>query len=95
MGYRVMQVMARKPGVEFEGALYHVIVQGNHRRDTFLDQRERMAYLDPIGIQDLRSGFDPTPGCSCALSRLRSVGTTVKCTYEDRAYHNQAGRLRR
>ena len=27
--------MARKPRVEFEGAVYHVIVRGNHRRDIF------------------------------------------------------------
>jgi putative transposase len=40
--------MARKPRVEFEGALYHVIVRGNHRRDIFRDQSDRVAYLDRI-----------------------------------------------
>ena len=30
--------MARKPRLEFEGALYHVIVRGNHRRDIFRDE---------------------------------------------------------
>ena len=48
MGYRVMQVMARKPGVEFEGALYHVIVRGNHRGDIFRDANEPLAYLERI-----------------------------------------------
>ena len=38
--------MARKPRVEFEGALYHVIVGGNHRRDIFRDRRDRLAYRD-------------------------------------------------
>ena len=41
-------VLARKPRVEFEGALYHVIVRGNHRRDIFRDQSDRVAYLDRI-----------------------------------------------
>jgi hypothetical protein len=40
--------MAGKPRVEFEGALYHVIVRGNRRRDIFRDPSERVAYLDRI-----------------------------------------------
>jgi REP element-mobilizing transposase RayT len=31
-----------------EGALYHVIVRGNHRRDIFGDPSDRVAYLDRI-----------------------------------------------
>jgi putative transposase len=40
--------MARKPRVECESALYHVIVRGNHRCDIFRDQSDRVAYLDRI-----------------------------------------------
>ena len=40
--------MARWPRVEFEGALYHVIVRGNHRRDIFRDESDRIAYLQRI-----------------------------------------------
>ena len=40
--------MARKPRVEFEGALCHVIVRGNHRRDIFRDESDRVAYLDRV-----------------------------------------------
>jgi putative transposase len=40
--------MVRKPRVEFEGALYHLIVRRNHRRDIFRDRSDRMAYLDRI-----------------------------------------------
>jgi REP element-mobilizing transposase RayT len=40
--------MARKPRVEFEGALYHVIVRGNHRRDIFGDESDRVNYLERI-----------------------------------------------
>jgi REP-associated tyrosine transposase len=44
--------MARKPKVEFEGVLYHVIVRGNHRRDIFRDQSDRVAYLDRIDYRE-------------------------------------------
>jgi putative transposase len=40
--------MARKPRVEFEGALYHVIVRGSHRRDIFRDENDRVAYLERV-----------------------------------------------
>jgi putative transposase len=40
--------MAHKPRVEFEGALYHVIVRGNHRRDIFRGASDRVAYLARI-----------------------------------------------
>src|SRR5213593_2486367 len=40
--------MARKPRVEFDGALYHVIVRGNHRRDIFRDETDRVTYLERI-----------------------------------------------
>ena len=40
--------MARKSRVEFEGALYHVIARGNHRRDIFRDEADRETYLERI-----------------------------------------------
>jgi len=40
--------MARKPRVEFDGALYHVIVRGNHRRDIFRDTTDQVTYLERI-----------------------------------------------
>jgi REP element-mobilizing transposase RayT len=40
--------MARKPRVEFDGALYHVIARGNHRRDIFRDDSDRANYLQRI-----------------------------------------------
>ena len=40
--------MARKPRVEFDGALYHVIVRGNQRQRTFHDDRDRESYLQRI-----------------------------------------------
>ena len=43
--------MARKPRVEFEGALYHVIVQGNHRRDIFATKATAWPTLIGSSIQ--------------------------------------------
>src|SRR5882724_847627 len=40
--------MARKPRVEFDGALCHVIVRGNQRRDIFRDTTDRVTYLERI-----------------------------------------------
>jgi REP element-mobilizing transposase RayT len=37
--------MARRLRVEFAGALYHVIVRGNERRDVFRDDSDREGYL--------------------------------------------------
>jgi hypothetical protein len=49
--------MARKPRVEFEGTLYHIIVRGNHRRDVFRERRDRVAYLAFVGCDDHKVGF--------------------------------------
>jgi REP element-mobilizing transposase RayT len=40
--------MARPPRVEFPGALYHVIVRGNERRDVFRDDGDRERYLERL-----------------------------------------------
>jgi len=36
--------MARKPRLEFEGAIYHVINRGNYRKDLFSDKRTAGAF---------------------------------------------------
>jgi hypothetical protein len=44
--------MARKPRVEFDGALYHIIyhiiVRGNQRQKIFRDDRDRITYLERL-----------------------------------------------
>ncbi len=40
--------MARKPRIEFPGALYHVISRGNQRQLIFHDKADRMAYLERL-----------------------------------------------
>ena len=38
--------MARRPRIEYPGALYHVIARGNQRQRIFLDDSDRMHYLN-------------------------------------------------
>ncbi len=40
--------MPRKPRIEFQGALYHVIARGNHRQNIFFDDNDRNRYLSTI-----------------------------------------------
>ncbi len=40
--------MARKPRVEFSGALYHVICRGNQRQVIFRNDADRKYYLDSL-----------------------------------------------
>src|SRR5437879_2707797 len=40
--------MARKTRVEFDGALYHVIVRGNQRQKIFRGERDRLSYLERL-----------------------------------------------
>jgi len=49
--------MARNSRVEFDGALYHVIVRGNQRQRTFQDDQDRSAYLERIEHYRQRYGF--------------------------------------
>jgi REP element-mobilizing transposase RayT len=49
--------MARKSRVEFEGALYHVIVRGNQRQKIFRDERDRLSYLGRLEHYRKRYGF--------------------------------------
>lgn len=48
--------MARKPRVEFAGALYHVIARGNRRATIFHDDTDYTAYLDRLERYRHRDG---------------------------------------
>jgi REP element-mobilizing transposase RayT len=37
--------MARKPRIEFEGGLYHVITRGNHKQEIFREDQDFLKYL--------------------------------------------------
>ena len=55
--------MARKPRVEFEGALYHVIVRGNHRRDIFATKATASPTLTASSIIESAIPASFTPTC--------------------------------
>ncbi len=40
--------MARKPRIAYPGALYHVILRGNQKQKVFLDDKDRLDYLDRL-----------------------------------------------
>jgi REP element-mobilizing transposase RayT len=50
--------MARKPRIQYEGALYHVIVRGNQRQDIFLEDADRHEYLERLLKYKQKCGFN-------------------------------------
>jgi len=50
--------MARKPRIQYEGAFYHLIVRGNQRQDIFLDDNDRLTYLEKLKIYKQRCAFE-------------------------------------
>ena len=49
--------MARKPRVEFEGAVYHVMCRGNRQEDIFWGDRDCEMFLDTLGEACGRCGW--------------------------------------
>jgi putative transposase len=49
--------MARPLRVQFEGALYHVTSRGNARQDIFLDDEDRLAFLEILAGAVARYGW--------------------------------------
>jgi len=49
--------MARPLRVQFEGALYHVTSRGNARQDIFLDDEDRLAFLEILAEAVSRYGW--------------------------------------
>jgi putative transposase len=50
--------MARKPRIEFEGALYHVITRGNQRQPIFRGKEDYERYLRILGDYKTRYEFN-------------------------------------
>jgi len=49
--------MARKPRIEYAGAVYHVISRGDRQNDIFRDDRDREQFLDTLGEACGRQGW--------------------------------------
>jgi len=52
------RIMSRKLRVQFEGAIYHVMSRGNARQDIVADDRDRRHFVDRLGSQVRRSGWE-------------------------------------
>lgn len=49
--------MARKPRIEYEGALYHVITRGNQRQTIFKNKYDYLKYLEVLAHYKEQYGF--------------------------------------
>ena len=49
--------MLRKPRVEYEGAIYHVMCRGNRCESVFRDKRDSEMFLDTLGEACVRCGW--------------------------------------
>src|SRR3954447_6987716 len=52
------RIMPRKLRVQFVGAIDHVMSRGNARQDIVADDRDRRQFLDRLGSQVRRSGWE-------------------------------------
>jgi REP element-mobilizing transposase RayT len=50
-------MMARKPRIHFENALYHVICRGNNREEIFLKEEDKKEYLNIIKKYKIKYNF--------------------------------------
>jgi REP element-mobilizing transposase RayT len=49
--------MARKPRIEYEGAVYHVVSRGNYRADVFSQERTKAAFIKCLDEAVAKSGW--------------------------------------
>ena len=49
--------MARKPRIQYSGAFYHIIVRGNQRQNIFLEDADRLEYLERLKRYKKKCGF--------------------------------------
>jgi REP element-mobilizing transposase RayT len=55
--------MARKPRLEFEGAIYHLLNRGNYRSDIFRAEKTRAAFLKCLGEACAKMGWRAHAWC--------------------------------
>lgn len=49
--------MGRKPRIEYEGAVYHVMCRGNRQETVFKDDQDCQMFLDTLGVTCERTGW--------------------------------------
>jgi len=53
----IIAKMARKPRVEYEGAIYHVMSRGDRREAIYRDDTDRKGFLRTLGEACGRTGW--------------------------------------
>lgn len=69
--------MARPLGIEFPGALYHVIVRGSARQDIFLDDEDRQRFLAVPARVISRFYLTLHAYCLIALSKFSRIAFVI------------------
>jgi hypothetical protein len=49
--------MARQLRIQYEGAIYHLMIQGNRREEIFRDDLDRKRFLETLGATCQRTGW--------------------------------------
>src|SRR5438105_9932740 len=55
--------MARKPRVQYEGAVYHVMSRGNRNGDIFLEEKDRQMFLATLCEACQKTGWQVHAYC--------------------------------
>ena len=55
--------MARKPRIEFAGAVYHVLSRGDHGENIYQDDENRKGFLGCLGEVCERTGWKALTNC--------------------------------
>jgi putative transposase len=55
--------MARKPRVQYPGAIYHVMNRGDHREPIFKDDADRRRFLETLGEACFKAGWQVHAYC--------------------------------
>ena len=61
--FQLESVLARKPRVQFPGAIYHVVTRGDGRQLLFHDDRHYQRFTEGLEAEVLRSGWQVIAFC--------------------------------
>ncbi len=67
--------MARPLRIIYEGAVYHVTIRGNNRRDIFKANGDREHFIAKLGLSGLSEDFQDFQGSALSLSFKRFTMT--------------------
>ena len=76
---RVERWNARPLGIEYEGARYHVLSQGDRREDIFIDDGDRKRFAETLNEAATRAGWHVHAYCLIGRTpmTLRCIAATL------------------